>query len=89
MRSDLSEEEMGTFSKTFPLYSQSISYNLITPVGGRNSYDLARQDLNTLDVVSEWLSDQRFTLQKRNLEVVKQRLEKFVDQAKQEGLISR
>ena len=78
----LAAGELETFSGMYPNANFMVSQNLLTPSPSIEQATLARRDAQALRVVREWLADSRFAKRQRQLEKIQQRLETFVQQAK-------
>jgi hypothetical protein len=74
--------ELGQFAGVYPNSNFMVSQNLLTSTPTPDAMGLKSWDAESLRVVGEWLSDERFAKVRPQLEKIKQRLEEFVRQAK-------
>jgi hypothetical protein len=78
----LAAAELNTFFGIYPNANFMISANLLTESPTLDRASLVQRDQASLNVVEQWISDPRFERLRPQLEKVKQRLEKFVQEAK-------
>jgi hypothetical protein len=74
-----SQEDLSAFAGIFPNANFHVSNNLLTKVVGIDGIELAERDRAALEIVRDWLEDERFANHRETLERIESRLEKFVD----------
>jgi hypothetical protein len=77
----LGAEELMAFAEGFPNANFMMSHNLITTSDVPASGVLVQRDRQALQVVQSWLKDPRFASRRAALEIMRDRLTTFVEQA--------
>ena len=77
--------ELDKFAGLYPNANFMISHNLLTQSATPSQEDLVRRDTEALRVMREWLADPRFAPSMPKLEVMRRRLEMFLQQASAES----
>ncbi len=70
--------ELQAFAGLYPNANYMVSYNLLTQVKTPDGASLSQKDARALQVVNEWLADDRFARLRPQLETMRNRLRNFV-----------
>jgi hypothetical protein len=74
-----STDELASFASVFPNANFHVSNNLLTEVEGIDGFELAERDRAALEVVRDWMADERFAERREALARMQARLEGFVN----------
>ena len=79
--------EIQKFVNSFPLYSQVTGFFLVSELHPNSLSEQAMQDLAALELAESWLSDKRFAELSKPVELLVERLSRYVSSAKSAGFI--
>jgi len=74
-----SQVDLSAFAGVFPNANFHVSNNLLTKVDGIDGIELAKRDRAALEIVRNWMEDERFVNHRDTLQRIEARLKQFVE----------